>query len=92
MENKNDITVGADWNLAKNFGRGQVYDINRPISPLWDTRPRAFSEIPADQKLAFSWKATLLCRWEATNCFITRYTYAKYAGLNKKFAMSGKTY
>ncbi len=39
--------AGVDWQLAKNFGRGQVYDLERPLSASWTTRPRAFSEIPA---------------------------------------------
>ena len=90
---KNDITVGADWNLAKNFGRGQVYDINRPISPLWDTRPRAFSEIPADQKLAFFLESNITLPLGSHKLFLSRgIRTLNMPGLNKKFAMSGKTY
>lgn len=43
-----NVLVGADWNYAKNFGRGQVYDLTRPLSVSgWGSRPRKFSDIPA---------------------------------------------
>lgn len=39
--------LGADWTFSKNYGRGQVYDLSRPLSASWTSRPRAFSDIPA---------------------------------------------
>ncbi len=50
---KNKLAAGVEWNYSKNIGRGEMYDINRPITPLWNSRPRAFKDIPAYQKLAF---------------------------------------
>lgn len=39
--------VGGDWSMAKNYGDGQVYDLERPLSAGWTTRPRAYKDIPA---------------------------------------------
>ena len=44
----NNLLVGTDWSYAKNYGRGQVYDLSRPLSVSgWGSRPRKFSDIPA---------------------------------------------
>ena len=43
----NKYKVGVEWNFSKNYGRGQVYDLERPLSASWTTRPRAFSDIPS---------------------------------------------
>ncbi len=39
---KNDYKVGGEWNYAKNYGKGQIYDLTRPLSASWVTRPRAY--------------------------------------------------
>lgn len=44
--------AGAEWTFAKNYGRGQVYDLSRPLSAAWSTRPRAFRDIPSLQVLS----------------------------------------
>lgn len=44
--------VGVEWSYAKNYGRGQVYDPERPLSASWSTRPRAFCDIPSLQVLS----------------------------------------
>lgn len=44
--------AGAEWTLSKNYGKGQVYDLTRPLSASWTTRPRAYSDIPALQVLS----------------------------------------
>lgn len=45
--------LGAEWSVSKNFGRGQVYDLRRPLSASWTSRPRDFREIPALNVLSF---------------------------------------
>ena len=42
----NKYKVGLEWTYSKNFGKGQVYDLRRPLSAGWTTRPRAFRDIP----------------------------------------------
>ncbi len=44
--------AGIEWSFAKNYGRGQVYDLDRPLSASWSTRPRAFRDIPSLQVLS----------------------------------------
>lgn len=48
----NSLTAGAEWSTDKNFGRGQVYDPMRPIVAGNTSRPRAFSDIPAMNRLS----------------------------------------
>lgn len=52
---KNNIKLGGQWDYTKNFGRGQVYDLSRPMSAVgnWDSRPRAYKDIPAIQNMSF---------------------------------------
>lgn len=38
--------AGIEWSFSKNYGAGQVYDLERPLSAAWTTRPRRFSDIP----------------------------------------------
>lgn len=49
---KNTYKAGAEWTYSKNFGRGQVYDLTRPLSASWTTRPRAYKDIPGLQVLS----------------------------------------
>ncbi|MCR5313820.1 MAG: TonB-dependent receptor plug domain-containing protein, partial [Bacteroidaceae bacterium] len=50
---KNNIKGGINWELSKNFGKGQVYDLNYPLSLTgWSSRPRKYSDIPAVQNLS----------------------------------------
>ncbi|MBD5190677.1 MAG: TonB-dependent receptor plug domain-containing protein [Bacteroidales bacterium] len=45
--------AGLEWTISKNLGHGQTYDLRRPLSASWTTRPRDFSDIPALQVLNF---------------------------------------
>lgn len=44
---KSELNAGFDWQLSKNWGRGQEYDILRPIDPKSTFRPRAYRDVPA---------------------------------------------
>ena len=49
---KNNAKVGGEWSYTKNFGRGQVYDLTRPLAAGgWSSRPRAYKDIPALQNV-----------------------------------------
>ena len=41
------VKFGVEWDMSKNYGRGAVYDIMRPLQAGNTSRPRAFSDIPA---------------------------------------------
>lgn len=49
----NTLLLGMDWNLDKNFGKGQVYDMERPLyATSMSLRPRSLSSIPSNQQWA----------------------------------------
>lgn len=87
------LKAGVEWNMSKNYGRGNVYDLERPITAGTVTRPRAFSDIPAMHQMSAyiesrnTWRAggqTL----EAT--LGLRETQLLH--LDSKYALSGKPY
>ncbi|WP_231488009.1 TonB-dependent receptor [Prevotella sp. MA2016] len=49
----NTLLLGADWNLDKNYGRGQVFDPERPVYPTAQIRMRSLTEKPANHTLSF---------------------------------------
>ena len=49
----NSLLVGADWNVDKNYGDGQVFDPERPVYPTSQIRMRSLSEKPANHTLSF---------------------------------------
>ena len=57
----NTLLLGADWNMDKNYGRGQVFDPERPVYPTAQIRMRSLTEKPANHTLSFyaEEKATL---------------------------------
>jgi hypothetical protein len=42
----NNYKAGIEWSRSKNRGKGQIYDLERPLSASWTTRPRDYSTIP----------------------------------------------
>lgn len=89
----NGIKAGVEWNMAKNYGRGHVYDLTRPITASTGTRPRAFSDIPAMHNLsAFVESRNIL--------YVGRHTLALTLGLREtqllhldsRYKLSGKPY
>ncbi|WP_071145441.1 TonB-dependent receptor [Bacteroides ihuae] len=48
-----NLLTGLEWTYDKNFGKGQVYDVTRPPSSDMSTRPRRYSDIPANQEWSF---------------------------------------
>ena len=48
----NTLLIGADWNMDKNYGRGQVFDPERPVYPTTQIRMRSLSEKPVNHILS----------------------------------------
>ncbi|MBD9299654.1 MAG: TonB-dependent receptor [Prevotella sp.] len=88
------IKVGANWDLAKNFGRGQVYDMHHPLSVSgWSLRPRKYSDIPSLQN--FSLFAEELMKANVGKCQLELMVGLRLntlLGLERQFDMSGKYY
>ena len=81
--------VGIEWKYDKNFGRGQVYDMTRPLNYSSNLRPRAYSDIPATNQLAWYaqddinlWRFDLGIGLRGTSLL----------GLDKAYTMHGKCY
>jgi len=41
-----DYKLGMEWTMSKNYGRGQIYDLGKPLSASWSTRPVNYNDIP----------------------------------------------
>ena len=50
---ENAMKIGAEWRMNKNLGKGQVYNLTRPLYPSMKARPRPYDDIPAEHTLAF---------------------------------------
>ena len=53
---QNRMNLGVEWNYQKNLGKGQVFDVTRPISEGLSTRPRRFKRYTGTATFCF------LCR------------------------------
>lgn len=47
-----NFTGGVTYRFDKNYGKGQVYDLSRPLNTLNSTRPRTYSDIPAMEEMS----------------------------------------
>lgn len=50
---KHKSLLGIEWRLSKNYGKGQVYNVKRPINPSTSLRPRTYASIPAKSIASF---------------------------------------
>lgn len=49
----NTLLVGTDWNMDKNYGQGQIFDMTRPLyTSSLGQRPRSLTSIPANHQWA----------------------------------------
>ncbi|MBQ3324161.1 MAG: TonB-dependent receptor plug domain-containing protein [Muribaculaceae bacterium] len=48
----NSLLLGVDWNVDKNYGKGQIFDPTLPLYPGISGRPRDISQIPASHTLS----------------------------------------
>ena len=49
---RHNLTAGAEWSFEKNYGKGQVFDITRPLFSGNGTRPWPYYIIPATNEAA----------------------------------------
>lgn len=88
------VKVGANWDIAKNFGRGQVYDMTHPLSLSgWSSRPRKYSDIPALQNLSVFAEELLKWNWAVGRFeLMAGVRLNTLPGLSRRYDMSGKVY
>lgn len=90
---KNEYKLGGDFTLSKNYGDGQVYDLSKPMSAGWSTRPRAYKDIPALNVLSLYAENMLTA--PLGNCKLSLQTGLRsiqLVGLNSRYSLSGKAY
>lgn len=94
LNTHSDVKVGANWDIAKNFGRGQVYDMSRPLSLSgWSSRPRKYSDIPSLQNFSLFGEELLKWGWGKSQLeLMAGVRLNSLLGLSGKFDMSGKFY
>ncbi len=92
---QNKVKLGANWETSKNFGRGQQYDMRRPLSLTgWNSRPRKYSDIPALQNLSVFVEENadaplgVLGRLEA----MLGVRLSTMPGLDSRYTMAGRIY
>ena len=89
----NSYKVGTEWSLAKNYGQGQVYDLSRPISAAWTTRPRSFRSIPALKVLSLYAEDNMHARiGEASVDLQLGVRTIGLTGLDRRYWLSGRMY
>lgn len=89
----NDWKLGAEYTFSKNYGRGQVYDLTRPLSAAWTSRPRAYRDIPALQVVStfIEEQATIPVGTNSVEVQAGARTIS-LVGLDSRYNLSGKIY
>lgn len=89
----NRFSVGGEWQCAKNYGRGQVFDPARPLHGSTSRRPRSYRAIPASNVVGLYAEDDISTSFRH---FALRLTLGArlslMPGLASCFAMSGKIY
>lgn len=94
LETDNSVKFGLNWDLSKNFGDGQVYDLHYPLSLTgWSSRPRKYSDIPSLQNLSAFVEELMNVNIGSTKLDIMAgVRLNSMPGLAKEYEISGKVY
>ncbi len=88
-----NIKAGIEWNMNKNYGAGQVYDLERPITAGNNSRPRAYSDVPAmHQMSAYIENDALVFMGGSTLHLIAGVRGTSLLNLSSKYALHNKVY
>ncbi|MDE7153805.1 MAG: TonB-dependent receptor plug domain-containing protein [Muribaculaceae bacterium] len=84
---------GMEWSMSKNYGHGQIYDLRRPLSAGWSTRPRDYSEIPASHTASFYLEDRIIIVVAEGSVELQPGVRAtSLLSLDRRYAMAGKFY
>lgn len=90
---RHNLKGGGEWTMAKNFGRGQVYDLSRPLSGSWTSRPRAYRDVPAVNVLSFFAEDNMvLSAGDSELELQAGLRSIQLPGISKDYYLSGKVY
>jgi len=88
----NKMIIGSDFKYDKNFGKGELFNPNRPVY-ISNSRPRAFRDIPSQQRLSFFVEDDILIPFgEHSLNIVAGLRTTKILNLDSKFAISKKIY
>ena len=90
----NTFKAGAQWNVNKNFGKGTIFDPERPFSVDMNVRPRDYSSIPATHQISAFIEDNSV--WTFGNGFKAEWLagvrVAAMAGAGKEYSVNMKPY
>lgn len=87
------VKFGIEWDMSKNYGRGAIYDIMRPLTAGNTTRPRSFKAIPAMHQLsAYVEGQTKLYAGRNTITLTTGLRETQLLHLDKRYYLSNRPY
>lgn len=88
-----ELKAGADWTMDKNYGKGTVFDRERPFSATMNVRPRAFSAIPAKHQIsAFAEDNATVRIGDVRLEYILGLRASMLAGTGNKYSVNGKAF
>lgn len=89
----NSLLLGADWNIDKNYGDGQVFNPLLPLYPGMSARQRKLSDIPANRTLAFYAEEDIKIPLAGGSLeMVAGVRAARMMGLPSDYAMHGRFY
>jgi len=89
----NKLKVGADWQLDKNLGDGQVFDPLNPLYPGISARQRRYKDIPSEQSLSGYLEERINTKIGGSKLEIEAGVRAStMLNLDSRYAMHGKWY
>lgn len=88
------VKFGFNYDMAKNYGRGQVYDMYHPLSVTgWASRPRRYKDIPSLQNLSAFAEENLTWKGRAgTLTLMAGLRMSTMPVLSARYNMSGRWY
>lgn len=87
------LKAGAEWNFSKNYGRGAVYDLTRPLTAGNTSRPRPFRDVPSMNQLsAYAEQTTDIMFLEQTLQIQAGVRQTILLGLPGNYYLSGRPY
>lgn len=88
-----NITFGAEWQLNKNYGRGQIFDLSKPLHASTARRPRRYKDIPATSILScYAEEYATLSAGKHKLSLMMGIRASRLLNIGREYVMHGKTY
>lgn len=89
----NALMLGIDWNVDKNYGRGQIFDVTLPLYPGMSGRPRDLSTIPAMHTLSLYAEESIKANIGGNTLeLVAGVRSVQLLNLNKNYSLQGRVY